>query len=193
MKTLIAILFLSAFAGIAVADIRNVGGRVVNLDPIYQWEQTNGPATNRTLAAWREIRIVSVGNKVSVYRHCVIAVDGQTKPVLMDHLPAEVINLFANKTRAETRKRELESFIGVEKKRLRLLNAQSIYWDMESRDYANLQVANANLSNREDELDETIDTLKALGTRAATICFDYAVLMNRKYIGLEIWDLGLKR
>jgi hypothetical protein len=68
MKTLIVFLLL---AGAAIAgDLRNIAGAVVDLSPIYQWKQTNGPATNRPLSAWKWMQVVRIGEAVSVYVEC---------------------------------------------------------------------------------------------------------------------------
>jgi macrodomain Ter protein organizer (MatP/YcbG family) len=191
MKTLIALLLL---AGSAVAgDLRNIAGAVVDLSPIYQWSQTNGPATNRPLSAWKWMQVVQIGKTISVYVECEVAIDGVTNVIFTDHLPDPIKTFLDEEQRLELQNGQMQSFIENETKRLRLVAVESANWDSGSRAYNQFLLDRANLDNKKDDLTKTKQKLAEMKAGESSNAADFAILMNKKYLNLEIWDFGLKR
>lgn len=191
MKTLIAFLLL---AGSAVAgDLRNIAGAVVDLSPIYQWNQTNGPATNRPLSAWKLMQVVRIGKAVSVYVECEVAIEGVTNVVFTDHLPDQIKKFLDEEQRLEQQSGQLESFIENETKRLRLVGVESANWNLGSPAYNKFLLNRANLDKKKDDLTQTKQKLAEMKAAESSNTADFAILMNKKYLNLEIWDFGLKR
>ena len=185
---------LLILAGNAAAnDLRYIGGAVVDLAPIYQWNQTNGPATTRPLAAWKFMQVARVGDAVSVYVECQVVIEGVTNVVLTDHLPQTIKTFLEEAQQLEKQSKELESFVESETKRVRLVAAESVNWDAGSSAFSQFLLDRAKLDNKKDDLAKTKQKLAEMKANGAANAADFAILMNKKYLNLEIWDFGLKR
>ena len=191
MKTLIIFLLMAEAVG--AEDLRNVAGAVVDLAPIYQWKLTNGPATNRPLAAWKEVQVLKVGDNISVYIQCQAVIEGVTNLIFTDHLPGRIKMFLEEEQGLLKQSNELQSFVETETKRLRLVQAESLNWEWGSTAMNKFLLDRATLNNKKDELAEVNRKLAKRNTNEASGAVDFAVLMNKKYLNLDLWDFGLKR
>jgi hypothetical protein len=188
---IIVVLLLAASSALA-GDLRNVSGAVVDLAPIYQWRETNGPPTNRPFPAWKEVRVVQVGAPVSVYTKCVVVMDGMTNAILADHLPDKIKKFLADEAQLEAQAAQLSQFVTSETQRLRITGAQAQNWDPSSPDYNQFLLDRSTLDNRKEQLDLLTRQLQEMKTREPGETTDYAIQMNKIYTGMQVWDFGLK-
>ena len=188
-----AVVFILLIAGSAAAsDIRNIDGRDVDLAPIYQWQETNGPETNRPLAAWRAVQVLKIGEKVSVYTRCEMVVDGMTNVALVDHLPLTIKKFISGREQLEAQMTQLQTNIPAETKRLRIVAVDSMNWDPSSTAYQQFLRDRAALENKKQTFSELQQQYAEMKSREAAATTDYAILMNKRYLNLDIWDFGLK-
>jgi hypothetical protein len=190
MKILFFILLIAGSA--AASDVRIIDGREVDLAPIYQWQETNGPATSRPLSAWRAVQVLQVGEPVSVYTQCNIAVDGITNMVLVDHLPPEIKKFITQRNQVETNIQTLQTNILSETKRLRIVTAESANWDVGSAAYQKFLLDRAALDNNRQTINELRQQRAELKSQEPGATTDFAIQMNKRYLNLDIWDFGIK-
>ena len=185
------VLLLAASSTLA-SDLRNVSGGVVDLAPIYQWRETNGPPTNRPFPAWKEVRVVQVGEQISVYTRCLAVIDGLTNSILADHLPEKIRKFLADEAQLETQESHLSQFVVGETQRLRITSAQAQNWDPTSAAYSQFLLDRSTLDNRKEQLDMLLRQIQEVKAREPGETTDYAIQMNKIYTGMQIWDFGLK-
>ena len=187
----IMVLLLAASNALA-SDLRNLNGAVVDLAPIYQWRETNGPPTNRPFPAWKEVRVVQVGEQISVYTRCLAVIDGFTNSILADHLPDKIRKFLADEAQLEFQARQLSQFVTDETQRLRIAGAQAQSLDATSSAYNQFLLDRSTLDNRKEQLDMLTRQLQDMKSREPGETTDYAIQMNKIYTGMQVWDFGLK-
>ena len=190
MKIIMALLLIAS--GALASDLRNVSGGVVDLAPIYQWRETNGPPTNRPFPAWKEVRVIQVGEQVSVYTRCLAVIDGLTNAILADHLPDKIKKFLADEALLEAQATQLSKFVTDETQRLRTTGAQAQGWDPSSSAYNQFLLDRSTLDNRKEQLNMLTRQLQDAKTKEPGETTDYAIRMNKVYIGMPVWDFGLK-
>ena len=187
MKIITLILLAACSAG--ASDIRNVNGSVTDLSPIHAWKEIH--QGERPLKAWKDVQVLQLSGTVSVYTRCTIKVEGRTKDVLLDHLPPDISRFLNDKERLEIQIKQLEVYIADETKRLRIVEAES--GPEIHRRGSQFKMDHARLDNKRDDLSAMRNELSEMKKNAAAATTDLAVIMNKTYFNLEIWDFGLKR
>jgi len=89
-------------ARVCLADeIRTVGGREVNLQPLIDW--LSNRQGERPLKHWKEVKIREWKKTLSSWQHCVIQVEGIEKEVLISNLPERIMIAFSTVALLEAR------------------------------------------------------------------------------------------
>jgi hypothetical protein len=200
---LVSVTALAASAG----DIRNVGGRSVDLQPIHDWKVDK--RGERPFAHWKDVLVHEVLDKPGGWDRCRVEIDGKHREILVANLPASIgtfLDAFA---------RRLNTIKG--------LRAQLAADEQAAHDAANrwlfteegfttvksgtsgFYVDNQDTRlSRMLELDRRVDLerkqLAALeaeqakavrqSSEALTVL---AMFTGRTYAKLEVWDTGLRR
>lgn len=192
MKILILALTLTTATA---ADIRTVGGKQVDLQPIHDWTASKDGA--RPMAHWKEVRITTIVSDLAGYQKCGVTIGGNAKWILARNLPQKMKEYFTRLEQVQNQMTSLTRYIVNEKARVTRADAITPtgaggspgYVDsvMRARYQVNL-AANA-LDEKKAELDSITREFTEMIKEKQE---DLAMFSGQMYAGLEIWDFGRK-
>lgn len=189
------LLFLFVLSASA-SDIRSIGGRSVDLQPIKDWERTH--RGERPMQHWKKVEFISSVSQLSAWRKCKVLIEGEAPTeVLMANLPTEAKNHFDKLQNLSARVSQLSTYVENEDRRIRQVDAVTPTGAAGNAAYVNAvmaQRAQVNydaevLRDRKRELDRLASELEDEIKITVT---DYAMFTGSKYSGLQIWDCGQK-
>jgi hypothetical protein len=196
---LIKLILVVVLAGMITAraeDLRVVGGKTVDVQPVHDW-LAGDKKDERPLPHWKEIQIESVIALNGAAPRCRITVDRQSREILIRNVLKEVFDAFAEADKLNAEFKRLETYVKSERIRVRQLRAITpVEADADSPGGEQIRQTNlaiANLKTSEEELEAASQRSAAAQARVKTLGKDLAMFTGQKYAGLEVWDCGHKQ
>ena len=191
---------LVLFAGNGLpADIREVNGVRVDLQPIHDWKPDGG--TNRPMPHWKEFRIATYLGEYAGYSKCVLIVDGKSSATnLVKNLPEDVVRKFKGVSHERIRIENWKSGNKAEDRRIRMADASAPTGAAGSRNYVEAKMKERyqverdaeSLRQSKEDLEEAEKRLRKLELELLNYS-DFAMFTGKTYSQMQIWDLGQKR
>lgn len=191
MKTAaIALTVLISVGHSFAQDVRIVGGRAVDLQPVHTWFGTH--KGERPMAHWKQIKVTQIKNPIATWDDCFIQTeDGATTEILLAHCDPSVRSSFAALSGADSRITFLESQINADHAQLAAPYQKGAIAVQRARSAVSAQLAT--LQGEYSTLTNQRAKIFLAHVESARQVNLLAMFTGQRYSGLEVWDCGLKR
>lgn len=208
MKPLIFLILLSVAAlTVSSGDVRTVGGRSVDLQPIHDWKVDH--KGDRPLPHWKDVLVHEVLDRPGGWDRCKVQIEGKHRELLVANLPNSVrafLQTFSQRLNAiealraqlaadrvaaqEAANRWLFTTTGYASVRA---GTSGVYVDNEDTRLAHM----LELQRRVDMETKRLAALEAEHALAVEKAGEnltiLAMFTGKSYAKLEVWDTGLRR
>jgi hypothetical protein len=186
MKAMLLALSIGLAVPCMAADIREVNGATVDLQPLHDWSKSGG--TPRPLPHWKEFKIASYLGRHAGYAKCVMSISGESKSTnLVANLSRDLQSKYEAAFKEHERISALRERNKAEERNLRLERMRaSVSRSIE------IEEVLERISQSNEDLFTASKTL-ALAQAELRSYSDYAMFTGKSYQGMQIWDLGRKR
>ena len=208
MKPWFLLILLSVAAlAVSAGDVRTVGGRSVDLQPIHDWKVDK--KGERPLPHWKDVLVHEVLDRPGGWDRCKVQIEGKYREILVANLPTSVRTFLQTFSQRLNAIEALRAQLAADR-----VAAQEAgnRWLFTTSGYASVRAGTSGVYvDNEDtrlarmlELQRRVDTeakqLAALEAehalaveKAGESLTVLAMFTGKSYAKLEVWDTGLRR
>jgi len=191
MNAILTILAVAASLSLEASDIRIIGSKSVDLQPIHDWMKEKKGV--RPMPHWKEIHIVAPLGELGCYLKCAVQIErGSTTTNAIGNVPVGLLAKFAEVRRIEQRLAEWNKRLRAEARQVREAHALAPAAEYPGIAEANANIAGEKLRQSQEDRAALSSKLDALRTEIAAT-YDYAMFTGQSYGGFKIMDMGRKQ